>query len=83
MMAYPSMLVEAAIKAGMEVPLNPDERFDEIKFPHFHLFCETQLGRKIRWGEHWENAKVIASLPVDELNSVTIADLRSRGFEGL
>lgn len=60
MMAFPSMLVEAAEKAGMEVPENPDGGDFQETHPHFHVFCTLQLGRPINWGEHWENAEIIA-----------------------
>lgn len=80
MMLYPGMLVAAAEQAGMEVPADPDH-YDATKYPHFDIFCILQLGRSIRWGEHWDNAKVLASIPIEKLNLMTIDQLIEMGFE--
>lgn len=48
------MLVSAAEKAGMKVPLEPD-KFEEYKeeYPHFFCFCMLQLYRPVVYhGEH-------------------------------
>lgn len=82
MMCFPSMLLEAATRAGMKVPDDPDN-FNEKEFPHFHLYCITQLNRKIRWGEHWENAIVITNVPEVDLDKITLGELRAKVFEGL
>lgn len=78
MLAFSSMLVSAAKKAGMAVPPDPDE-FDADSFPHFQVFCLVQLGRACRPGEHWDNAKVIASIP--DIKSATLMDLITAGLE--
>ena len=58
MLAFPGMLVDAAEKAGMKVPQNADEdSWSGNEYPHFYVFCKLQLGRIMRPGEHWENAK--------------------------
>jgi hypothetical protein len=75
------MLVEAAEQAGMKVPADPDN-YDAEEYPHFDLYCLLQLCRPIRWGEHWENAKVLAGIPIDELKKLTLAQLiEEKGFE--
>lgn len=79
MMLFPSMLINAAQKAGMAVPPNP-EAFDAEAFPHFHVFCLLQLGRPVSWGEHWENAKIIAAIPVENLETMTLEDFISKGL---
>ena len=81
MMAYPGMLASAAEKAGMKVPPNPDGEWKVEEFPHFNIFCVVQLGRRIRWGEHWENAKVVAAIPEDKLDTITLMDLIESGLE--
>lgn len=85
MLAFPSMLGSAAEKAGINVPnfenLEDDWHFDPEEFPHFHVFCIAQLGRPmVSMGEHWENAKVIAAIPDDEIRSVSLEYLLDRGL---
>lgn len=83
MLAFPGMLVDAASKAGMKVPPDPD-KFPKKEFPHFEVFCIMQLGKSMRTpGEHYENAKVIASISDDEIFKVTISDIVKRGFSVL
>lgn len=79
MMCYPGMLVSAAEKAGMKVPKDPDN-FDAKVYPHFNIFCNVQLNRAIRWGEHWENAEVVAKIPDGKLKTITLAELIDMGL---
>lgn len=85
MIAFPGMLVSACEAAGIAVPPETssmaavEKHSDE--FPYFFVFCMTQLCRPIRWGEHWENAHVIASIPREEITSVTLEQLIEKGFE--
>jgi hypothetical protein len=84
MIAFPSMLVGPAKSAGMKVP--PDDKVDEFQkikdeFPHFFVFCLIQLGMPMRtMTEHWENAKVIAEIPEDEIMKVNLLDLINKGL---
>ena len=80
MITFPDMLVKAAEEAGMKVPPDADN-FAPEQFPHFHVFCNVQLCRAIRWGEHWNNAIVVAAVPEADLKKVTVADLIGRGLE--
>lgn len=73
------MLVGAADQAGMKVPPDP-EYFSSEEFPHFYVFCAVQLGRRMEPGEHWENAKVIAAIPEEEIRSVTLEKLIDKGL---
>lgn len=80
MLAFPVMLVSAAKDANMSVPDNPDD-FDREKFPHFAVFCNTQLGTRMSEPNiHFENAKVIAKIPDDEIKKVTIINLYNLGY---
>ena len=80
MIAFPHMLAEAAKKAGMPVPENPDN-FDQDEFLHFHVFVVAQIGKSTRYhGEHWNNAKVIASLSDEEVKEIGIEGLIKKGF---
>jgi hypothetical protein len=84
MIAFARMLVSAAQKAGMSVPEDPDS-FKESKeaHPHFFVFCMLQLGRPVRYhGEHWhwDNAKLIAEIPKEEIMKLTLEDFIARGL---
>lgn len=80
MIAFPGMLIQAAEKAGMKTPQDPDN-FSPAEFPHFQVFCLAQLCRPVCFhGEHWGNAKVIAGIPEKKIRSVTLDDLLSAGL---
>lgn len=81
MLAFAGMLVPAAKDAGMKVPeFDKDEKWNNEEFPHFTVFCNVQLGKSMRYpGEHFENAKAIASIPEDKIRLVTADDLKSFG----
>jgi hypothetical protein len=81
LMAFPGMIAEAALKAGMKVPNEPDKDWDPEEYPHFSVFCNVQLNRGVRWGEHWENAKVIAAISEDDIHTITLEELIVRGLE--
>jgi hypothetical protein len=77
MIAFPGMLVSAAVRAGIKVPDDPD-KFNEVRdqYPHFYVFCVTQLARAMDMGgEHWDNAYIIASIPDDEIMKQSLLDL--------
>ena len=78
MMAFPSMLFDACEKAGIPHPEDDDYIPDE--WLRFHLFCLVQLGRPVRWGEHWENAEVIAKVPEDKIKTITLGELIEMGL---
>lgn len=86
MIAYPSMLLRPAKEAGIKVPVGKDfdnqlETWDAEKYPHFTVFCNLQLGKRMATpNEHWENAKVVAAVPESEIKTITIRDLEDRGF---
>ena len=79
-MVFPGMLVDAAAKAGMKVPKNPDGKFSRKKYPHFSVFCAVQLCRPIVWGEHWGNAEIIAGIPDDEITKISLQQLLAKGI---
>lgn len=81
MIAFPEMLMEPANKADMMVP--PDVRkYKSEEYPHFHLFCSAQLGQPMPdWTSHWDNAKVIAQIPLDKIKSITWDELKELGFK--
>lgn len=82
MIVFPGMLVASATKAGMKVPEDPDE-FDPEQFPHFHAFCNVQLGYRMpNLSVHWGNAEIIASIPEDKIRTITLKELFDLGFQG-
>lgn len=86
MMAFPGMLIHAAVEAGMSVPDDPDvDDMDSFKetHPHFWVFCVLQLGRPMQWGEQWDNAATIARIPVELLKTMDLAAFRAAGVTGV
>lgn len=81
MMAFPSMIVKAAEDAGMKVPLDIDKDYDKEDYPHWHVYCALQLGVPVTWGNHWENAKIIAKIPTEDLKKMSVADFKNLGFD--
>lgn len=85
MISSPSMLVGAAKKAGIDVPSGVAESDFSLMSCHgthfkFWVFCILQLNRAVYWGEHWTNAKVLASISEEDLKELTPKDLEERGF---
>lgn len=83
MIAFPSMLVGPAEKAGIKTPdLSSTDDWDTDEFPHFTVFCRAQLGRPMKMdGEQWRNARVIAAIPEERIRLVSLDDLINLGFE--
>ena len=80
MLAFTSMLVAPAAKAGMKVPLNVED-YDREEFMHFHVYELMQIGRPLPHpAAHWDNAEVIAALSEDEVKQVTYTDLLAKGY---
>lgn len=82
MIAFPEMLVEAAVRANMKVPEDANTWEDcREEFPHFYVFCVTQLCRPVVYhGEHWDNACVIGEMTEAEVKKTSITDLISCGY---
>jgi len=88
MLAFPSMLLEAAKQAGIKTP--PDfggqndvdfDEWDETKYPHWTAFCNVQLCRPVAYhGEHWDNAKIIAGLSIEQITRITLEELIALGL---
>ena len=82
MIIFESMLVEPAKKVGMKVP-DDTENFSLNEFPHFKVFCCTQLQRPMICGEQWDNAKVIMKFSEDEIKLVSLHTLINNGYSYL
>lgn len=79
MLIFESQLLGAAKGAGMRVP-DDTENFSIHDYPHFKVFCCTQLQRPMVHGEHWDNAKVIMKFSEDEIKLVSLHDLIQKGY---
>lgn len=82
MYGFPSMLANAAEKAGISVPDEPDNFEDERNnHPHFYVFCKCQLGQPLPFpGCHHNNARLISSLSVEEVKVISFDELLLKGF---
>lgn len=81
MLAFEEMLVAPADEAGIKVPEEP-EKYDPELFPHWHVFCNVQLGRPMPNADsHWRNAEVIAAVPEERIRLITLAELVELGVE--
>lgn len=81
MIAFPGMLLKPAENAGMKIPADADN-FDPYEFPHFAVFCNIQLGRRMPTASsHWENAKVVASIPQEKIFTINTGELLALGID--
>jgi hypothetical protein len=81
MIAFPTMLVSAAEKAGIKTPPDADLFIPE-DYPHFSIFCNAQLGLSMPYaGCHWDNAYVIANIPLDKIKTINMQELIYMGFQ--
>lgn len=81
MITIVSGLLDAARRAGMKVPPNPD-KFDKEQYPHFFVFCSLQLGRKLPYPTaHFDNALVIMSVGDEkDIKGIDAHKLLTYGF---
>jgi hypothetical protein len=81
MIAMRELLVRPAKEAGMKVPTDL-HHFDPNEYPHWYVFCQMQIGRRIpTMSEHWNNAKIIAGIPDNKIEAVTCEGLMALGFQ--
>ena len=81
MIAFEGMLENPAKEAGIKVPLNVD-KFNAQKYPHFKVFCNIQLGRRMPSPtSHWKNAKIIAAIPEDKIKTMTLGQILELGID--
>lgn len=84
MILFAGMLIPAAVDAGMKVPAQEDldeENLEVLRdeFPHFYVFCQMQLARRMYPGESFANATIIAKIPEKKIRKVTFQDLAKLG----
>jgi hypothetical protein len=77
---FREMLVPAALHANIKFP-EDCENYYPGDFPHFHVFCNIQLGREFSVGAPFNNAEIISKISDDEIRNVTLEDLFKLGVE--
>jgi hypothetical protein len=81
MVAFHGMLAGPAVSAGIKLPEDL-ENYNTEEYPHWEVYCLLQLCRPLPYpAAHWDNAKIIASIPDDKIKKVTIAELVTFGFQ--
>lgn len=86
MLSSPSMLLSAAVEAGIKVPdldydTNPDEEYESADFPHFHVLIVTTCAVPLpSWTAHWDNAKIISEISDIDIKTITIEELLQLGL---
>ena len=87
MIAFPSMLIEGAKEAGISVPDEWTEEFEDNidlirdDYPHLFVYLVLQLGRPLVGPDsHWENAKVIAKITEEKIRTIDLQTIESMGF---
>jgi hypothetical protein len=84
MIAFASLLVPPAEQAGIKIPdvVSDDNlTYDPKDYPHWHIFCNAQLGTPMPSADaHWNNAHVVASLSEFDTKVITMKELVDRGF---
>lgn len=81
MIAFKGLLVTPAVDAGISVPEDP-ENYDASKFPHWHVYTVLQVGASMpNPRAHFENAKIVASVPHDQIEKVSYSDLKRLGWQ--
>lgn len=82
MLAYPGMIVDIAKHAGMEVPSEPDGKWDFQEFLKFAVLCELTLGRGLNWSGARDaigrNAEIIQAISMDELKTLTLEQVKGK-----
>lgn len=80
MIAFSSMLVGPASKAGIKVPKNVEDYSPE-EFVHWHIYQAIQLCAAMPSpNAHWENAQLIASYTEEQAKIVTYQQLLDDGL---
>ena len=81
MLMLPYMLTSAAEQVGIPVPEGDLDNPDTYRnsHPQFFVLCMTQLCRPMVPGEHFENAKALAAIPIEEMKAMTASELQARG----
>lgn len=76
----PQMLVNPAKEAGIMCPEDPDN-YEKNDFQHFFVFCNMQLWQPMPYPSvHWDNAKIIASIPKSKITSLNKDQIINLGF---
>lgn len=81
MISFRGLLINPAKEAGIKIPDNPDE-YAIPDYPHWHVYCALQLGRRIpTMTEHWSNAKIISAIPDEIIKTITVGAVKALGIQ--
>ena len=73
-------LVNPAKDAGIKVPDDLDN-YNHDEYVHWTVFCNVQLGRRMPSpNSHWRNAEIIAAIPDDKIQLITMSELIDLGL---
>lgn len=80
MLAFPGLIAPAAEQAGIKLPKDVED-YNKTEYPHWFVFCQMQLGAPMPDpSAQWDNAKVVAAIPNDQITKVTPKQLEEVGF---
>lgn len=78
MISFPSLLLSHAQNAGIKTPPNVDD-YDATQYSHFYVYECVQLARPIIGESHVRNAEIIAAVPQNKIEKITMRELRKLG----
>ena len=86
MIAFPFLLIEPAVRAGISVPEDEDavDKLNQVRetHPHWFVYAALQLGAPMPSPTaHWDNAEIIAKLSLEEIKVITVVDLLALGWQ--
>ena len=78
--SHRGVLHQVAQEVGIKIPIDPMVASWDA-FPHYELFCAMQLNVDMPYSTaHFDNAKLIARLSPDQVESITKKQLLKMGF---
>lgn len=77
---FPDMFYGLLNEVGISIPEN-HEKFDFYEYVHYNVFMNVSLGYAYHEWQHEHNAKIIASIPHEKLNTMTVEGLINLGCE--
>lgn len=80
MFIYEGMFESHIKDSKLKMPENFDE-YNPEEYPHFHVFMIVHLGRPINVESLEDNANIIAEISDEDIKTVTLEDLLSRGLD--
>ena len=79
MFAFEEMFHNHIKNSGMLIPEN-SKTYNPFEFPHYYVFMNLHCGQTINTDHLYDNAKLIASIPFEELKDMTLQDFINKGL---